>query len=413
MLPPVLEIFVLWHPEDTDGLSLAQGLIDHFHGTAFSGLIGGAVEIYTRSAPWDDPSSAPRPIGGVTPAASESHPAALTVVVPVMGVELTRVIEREHTTWTPYIDGIWSAAKRSPESVLVIPAYVSPAGAAPGTRLHKKLGGLQMANVPVDEAYDRVDSGRLARDIGQTIVQAIQKTTGRLNIFVSHTKRVDSASRDAHLELLAGVRSVIGKTRLEDFFDANDLQPGADWAASLEQRASQSALLVVRTDLYSSRQWCQREVRIAKQARMPVVILDALSVGDDRGSFLMDHVPRIPSGYKGLPTDERTITRVLDQLVDECLKRALWDKQEELAKAHGFEIAWWAAHAPEPLTFAQWLRQAVTEASLPETGPIRVLHPDPPLGPDEIDILVDIASLSGLGSRLEVLTPRGLAARGG
>lgn len=413
MLPPVLEIFVLWHPEDHAGESLARGLIDHFHGTAYSGLIGGAIEIYPRSAPWGVPGSAPRPIAGVADAGSESDAAALTVVVPVMGVELTRVIEREDSTWTPYIDGIVAAAERSPESVLIVPAYVAAEGSAEGTRLNQKLGGIQMANLPIDETYDGIDSGRLARDIGQAVVQKLRGTCSRLSIFVSHTKRVDSASRDAHFALLDRVRAVIGKTRLEHFFDANSLQPGADWAAVLEQHASRGALLVVRTDLYSSRQWCQREVRIAKQARVPVVILDALEVGDDRGSFLMDHVPRIPSGGRGLDADDRTVTRVLDQLVDECLKRALWDKQERLAKDHGFEIAWWAAHAPEPLTFARWLREAVAHESLPDAGPIRVLHPDPPLGPDELEVLSDIASLTGVEDRLEVLTPRGLAARGG
>lgn len=48
LLPPVLEIFVVWHPGDDAGATVAGWLLDHFHGTAFSGLIGGAVEVYTR-----------------------------------------------------------------------------------------------------------------------------------------------------------------------------------------------------------------------------------------------------------------------------------------------------------------------------------------------------------------------------
>ena len=45
MLPPTLEIYVVWHPNDPAGQTAAQQFIEHFHGTAFSGLIGGAVII--------------------------------------------------------------------------------------------------------------------------------------------------------------------------------------------------------------------------------------------------------------------------------------------------------------------------------------------------------------------------------
>ena len=61
LIPPILEVFVLWHPDDTAGASVAGTILEHFHGTAFSGLVGAAVEVYTRSAGWHSPSSPPRP----------------------------------------------------------------------------------------------------------------------------------------------------------------------------------------------------------------------------------------------------------------------------------------------------------------------------------------------------------------
>ena len=45
----------------------------------------------------------------------------------------------------------------------------------------------------------------------------------------------------------------------------------------------------------------------AKQAGVPVVILDALDEGEDRGSFLMDDVPRVPGGAE--PADGATCGR--------------------------------------------------------------------------------------------------------
>jgi hypothetical protein len=44
MLPPALEVYVIWHPLDSRAQAIASQVFDHFHGTTFSGLMGGAVE---------------------------------------------------------------------------------------------------------------------------------------------------------------------------------------------------------------------------------------------------------------------------------------------------------------------------------------------------------------------------------
>ena len=144
----------------------------------------------------------------------------------------------------------------------------------------------------------------------------------------------------------------------------------------------------------------------AKRAGVPVVILDALEQGEERGSFLMDHVPRIPGGAD--PGDQ-AIIRALNQLVDECVKRELWKSQRALAAGRPeLGVSWWAPHAPEPVTLAAWLREHRADTS--ET--VRILHPDPPLGPPEMTVLADLAALAGIDGGLDVMTPRGLAARG-
>ena len=49
MLPPVLELYLVWNPSDARARATADEFVDHFHGTAFTGLIGGAVEVLVRS----------------------------------------------------------------------------------------------------------------------------------------------------------------------------------------------------------------------------------------------------------------------------------------------------------------------------------------------------------------------------
>jgi hypothetical protein len=59
MLPPVREIFVVWHPAEGVGRGIAGEIIEHFHSTALTGLIGGAVEVLMRTEAWSAPEVAP------------------------------------------------------------------------------------------------------------------------------------------------------------------------------------------------------------------------------------------------------------------------------------------------------------------------------------------------------------------
>jgi hypothetical protein len=130
----------------------------------------------------------------------------------------------------------------------------------------------------------------------------------------------------------------------------------------------------------------------------------------------MDHVPRVPVHREANGWSDADIRRGLNMLVDESLKRALWLRQARLAEAEsGLDIAWWAPHAPELATLVHWLKSRATAAPADAaTGQaaLRVLHPDPPLGPDERIVLDEIAALRGLPP-LDIMIPRLLAARGG
>lgn len=406
MLPPVLEIYVVWHPGDSEGAEAANQILHHFHGTSFSGLIGGAVEVFVRSESWGDDDDAPRPMPFTTSFPNRVAQPEFVAVVPVLGKELAFELENSPDgAWHDYIAEIVDARGKEPERVAVFPLNTSP-GVLHDTRLGALLGGVQGIGIP-SEFVPEEPAALRCRDLSQALAQFLGSGPERLRVFVSHTKRAEPEGSARLRALIQRTRQLISNTRLGEFFDANTLQAGVDWAAELVEEAGRGALLALRTDLYATRRWCQNEMVTAKRAGVPVVILDSLDEGEERGSFLMDHVPRIPGGPE--PVDS-AIMAALNHLVDECLKRALWARQRELAAGTSeLAVAWWAPHAPEPITLAEWLRTT----GLPSgDGPLRILHPDPPLGPDELDALAVLAELAGLEGRLEVMTPRGLAARG-
>ncbi|MDQ1441711.1 MAG: hypothetical protein QOG97_1939 [Acidimicrobiaceae bacterium] len=410
MLPPILEIYVVWHPNDTPGSSVAEALLEHFRGNAYSGLIGGAIDVYIRSQSISGvPADAPASIPVIEPPPYGLAVPAFTAVLVVAGSELASAVE-EHGPWREYVEAISAAQKTQPDSVAVFPVTVARL-ALSNTHLGAVVGGQQQ--VAADGWGRPGFEETLCRDLGQGVAQMVDPAHQRLSVFISHTKRRTVTEEGEVSRLVDLVRQVIAGTRLQDFFDAADLQPGEDWAPRLIEEAARGALLALRTDLYSSRAWCQREVVTAKRHGVPVVVLDALTEGEERGSFLMDHVPRVPGRRDPEGWQESAVRRALNQLADECLKRALWRAQLRIGRgALNVDIDWWADHAPEPLTFAEWLDKEV-DRDAKSHEPIIILHPDPPLGSDERDVLVQIARLSGLVGPIEFLTPRGLAVHGG
>lgn len=413
MLPPVLEIYIVWHPNDAEGSIIAEEFVEHFHGTPFTGLIGGAIEVFVRSEGWQSAEDAPRPIPcDGTPLPNHILHAKFTAIVPLMGREMAAVIETGTGPWWTYINEIRQLQQGYPVYYGVFP-YLLDQDAVDNTVLGDLLGLYQrIAATPPGDGEETV--GRLrCRDLAQGIVQHLSKDP-RLTVFLSHTKRSSQDGGDDVPELIKMVREVIAETHLREFFDASDLQPGCNWDAELRDKAATSALLVLRTDLYPSREWCQREVSIAKREGMPVVIMDALSSGEERGSFLMDHVPRVPARKREGHWCKQSISRALNILVDECLKRVLWNHQRELSMGRPeLEVAWWAPHAPEPLTFVEWLKKSKEQGNLRDKAIVRVLHPDPPLGTDERVVLEQVLSLVQRECKLDIMTPRLLAARGG
>jgi hypothetical protein len=407
--PPILEIYVVWHPDDALGKQVGDWLVDHFHGPAYAGLAGGAVEVYVRSAGWETPSGPPRPLPFARPLPAELSAAQMTAVVPVLGRALMTAV-RDDPAWRDYVAEVFAA------DVEVASGTSKPGvGVYPLRDPHADLARSDLARLAgTPQALPEAaasNAATLGRELAQAIAQRLHRDAsgdagGRIRVFVSHTKRHTAAQRDAGPKLVNDVRRVLRDTRLDEFFDAHDIQVGSNWASTLHAEAGRSALLMVRTDLYATREWTQHEVLDAKEHDLPVVALHAVRDQEDRGSFVMDHVPVIPCPPD---TPDEAIERALNRLVDEALKHALWGAQRVYLRNHGFD--WLPAHAPEPVTLTPWLR--LHRDQHPDDQHLLIMHPDPPLGPRERTVVVGMCQLAGFTDDVDILTPRTFASRGG
>ena len=98
-----------------------------------------------------------------------------------------------------------------------------------------------------------------------------------VKLFISHSKH-DQSELDA-----SKLRDYINNTtQLKTFFDANDIGYGTDFSKEITASVKESVLVVFQSDSYAEREWCRKEVLIAKQNECPVIIVNAIENGEKR-----------------------------------------------------------------------------------------------------------------------------------
>ena len=397
MLPPILEIYVVWHPEDRQGSQIAKWLLEHFRGTPYTGLIGGAVEVYERSAHWSPDSDVPRPVPCQSPLPYELPQAQVTAIVPILGIYLARAVDRTSSDWRNYLESIREAERNdTARQISILPVQLKGVGSSTLDRLMGDLHYLHSSSA--------ANATVLCRELAQAIAQFMGDPLGeRLKVFISHTKRHSQDQEpDYSNDLVNRIRTTMAGTHLSAYFDASDLQLGSNWKQELLMEASSNALLAIRTDLYARREWCQREFLAAKRSGMPIVTLSAIDQVEERGSFIMDHVPVVCYQRTDEEAMQSSIDNALDMLVDGALTATLWRRQQSILQEMGFD--WMPLHAPEPITLIPWLLD--NQQHTKEQRSVLVMHPDPPLGPEEVRVIDELLEVASSASKIDIVTPR-------
>jgi hypothetical protein len=145
------------------------------------------------------------------------------------------------------------------------------------------VGVDELAGVTHDRDYSDVSlrRWRLGSDVALAVGRSLPSSPPRLRVFISHTK----ADLTATAKLAVRLRDHFeDKTRVDVFFDENDVETGQWLVDQLDEAASQGVLLVVRTDAYSDSPWCGLELVRSKLARVPIVTVVSTVHGETRTS---------------------------------------------------------------------------------------------------------------------------------
>jgi hypothetical protein len=173
------------------------------------------------------------------------------------------------------------------------------------------------------------------------------------------------------------------------FFDRVSLLAGEDLAAQIDDNAGAGVFIAVRSDSYSSRAWCVRELLRAKQKKLPILTVEVLSQGERRSAPYSGNAPTIV-WQRGAGN---AAARVVTLAMVECVRNLLFAREASRVTAAA-ELGDNVVQLPRPpeLLDLPALRDR-------DDGVLVVLHPDPELSVHERALLEEA------DKRIRTVTP--------
>jgi hypothetical protein len=385
-LPP-LHIHLLAHPKSESAKAVAQRLMGRFVEPPASG--GLRIPVFFTPERGND---LPPGIGerdGI-----DVDRAQHTLIVILADARMARVVEGgTGVAWRDFIRDAITVAPLGSSVHHVLPIALELGAFGLADQAHF-LGVPLDSELPAQEAQERrlaeislhiAARGIQLLEFGKIDALAPDRIKAPVHLFISHAKadlkqdRTDPAHQ---------VLNELTTLPIQGWFDAGQIAPGQEFERAIKAGLEDcTIMLAFCTDAYGSRPWCRREVLDAKRMGAHVLLVDALNEGEPRRFPYLGNMPTIRWQFRDPTVDAR---RVVDRAVLEAL-RFKHNRAQLQTMAVGSEVV--LAAPPEAVTLAYELDDPATEKTF--------IYPDPPLGREEIDVLVK------LRPKARFLTPLG------
>jgi SLOG cluster2 len=386
---PRLVLRVIWTAEFPDGSEFARHIYSRLcrdsERPASRGL-GIPVYFHTGATP-----AAAR-----LPDALDLDAAETTVVIVLIDTSI-----RADQPWRDCVRGIESHVALTDRRHLFLPIACED-------KVHTvvdKTNCIRLYNVEPKDRPDRLISAlthELARlllargsDVKTEDFGTLEKSYAPVKLFISHSKHGREGT------VIATELRDYGRQHLPvaTFYDSNDIAAGSNFEKEIRANVADSAMLVVQTNTYSDREWCRKEVLFAKHYGCPVLVVNAVTIGEERSFPYLGNVPTIRWPFDST----RRCGITIDAALREVLRNVHFLEHVRTLKLAGLlpEACVQIGTAPEMLTYRNLLRANRCDRSKPSV----LLYPDPPLGDEEIEVLEDLNP-----SNLTFATPTSIVA---
>ncbi len=369
---PCLSVFVVWHPSYNLGQPIARRVYSHLCRDVQAPTSRGiGVPVFFRSAAQSDAVSLPLD----APLDAAHHTAVIVLVDDNM---------INGNGWDGYVEKIWLATQASGTKHRLFPVRLSEHA----FNLSKEIQECNYLRLNAKDDDSRMDEllVRLTHELCRQLLGkkrvADAATPGSteasplpVTLFLSHAKKDGE-------ETAKKIRDYIQSTLpLKTFFDALDIAPGFSFKNEIDAGIERAALLVIQTDAYSSREWCQHEIMWAKKRQRPVVVVHAISQGEKRSFPYAGNVPT--RRWDGSRTNDCEC--VVGDVLHQVLRFEYFRQHFETLRAlYNFPKDVFATPCPPELLTGLYLCSG-------KSPPQLVVYPDPPLGAEELELLRQLA----------------------
>lgn len=403
-------IFVLWHPDFTEGRDIAAAIFDWFRTPEGHGL-----PVYFRSDPdpnGDDDLPAPIP----------SNRNTLNFVILLAEYHmvrnrawrewLTELASRKFSSTTLYPVALHRTAYKLPGPIRELNFITTQIGQERGASLNDQelselLQGLRKS---LTEVFGRALGYELLTTNLTKFMSNMMKLfhhpageSPKIKVFISHAKRDQHA-----IDIAKRIRDYIyQETQLSAFFDENDIALGYRFGEVLDQtlKSGVAAMIAVSSDSYAARPWCRREIQVFSRPKPskahddvwekpPILVLQAMEGGQVTSAipdFGNSTMLRWRDGDEALCIDTllreaifRAYHSALASIIREDLKRR---ENRQNAPRRKF-INW----VPDPLslnTVVQELQKSNSKGAK-STKKLEIVYPGEGLSYVELQSLYDI-----------------------
>lgn len=278
-----------------------------------------------------------------------------------LNAEYDKALPPGRQDWGPWIADLSEACSQTPDRRFV-PFQLS-SSAWP---LDKKLERISFARVYDVEPEKQEEWMKqrllieLIRFLKNTALASEKPQETTVKAFISHATRDLNQEPEVVRNL---IRSLTGDQPVSPWLDAGQIGPGDNFEEAIKEGISSSALLVVLTDTYSSREWCKKEILLAKRLQRPIVLISALQSHEIRSFPYAGNIPVLRWNNNPEAATHLMLKETLRQLQAETLL-----KQQAI---------------PDDIV----LTSAPELATVVAIGGKKFLYPDPPLGQEEFDLL--------------------------
>ncbi|WP_196596019.1 TIR domain-containing protein [Pectinatus frisingensis] len=202
-------------------------------------------------------------------------------------------------------------------------------------------------------------------------------TNSSLKIFLSHAKD-DKNGINATKQL----KQVIDESTMSRFFDASDIAPGYRFDEEIINNIKESSIIIVNSDIYSTRYWCQREIQASKEFERPIIEVDLIQKGMDRKFPYAGNIPVVRADIKNDKIGMDDLYRILEMVLIETIRYNYINiKLNDIQKNIKVRVKR-MSRPPEMFDLQKIIKKDGDTITLNYDD---IIYPDPPIYSEEID----------------------------